>query len=177
MSTSVSGNPTHKRIIRGPLGVVLAALSLLLAVLIAANITSSMTSVMTANTLHGEIDGPHDLPGKKIGTIAGTTAEAYCRSAGLDAEGFSDVDSAVRALLAGQISAIVYHAPTLQFYEREHHNLPVIEVGRLFAPRKFGFAMPLGSPLERTVNPALLALIEDGFTDRLSLNYLGTSTQ
>jgi polar amino acid transport system substrate-binding protein len=177
MSTSVTGNPTHKRIIEGPLGVFLAALCLMLGVLIAAYITSSMTSVMTANTLHGEINGPQDLPGKKVGTIAGTTPEAYCRSAGLEAEGFSDVDSAVRALLAGQISAIVYNAPTLRFYEREHPDLPVIQVGPLFAPRKFGFAMPLGSPLERAVNPALVGLIEDSFIDRLSLKYLGTSTQ
>ena len=50
-------------------------------------------------------------------------------------------------------------------------------MGPLFAPRKFGFAMPLGSPLERAVNPALVGLIEDGFIDRLSLKYLGTSTQ
>ena len=177
MSTSVTGNPTHKRIIEGPLGVFLAALCLMLGVLIAAYITSSMTSVMTANTLHGEINGPQDLPGKKVGTIAGTTPEAYCRSAGLEAEGFSDVDSAIRALLAGQISAIVYNAPTLRFYEREHPDLPVIQVGPLFAPRKFGFAVPLGSPLERAVNPALVGLIEDGFIDRLSLKYLGTSTQ
>jgi polar amino acid transport system substrate-binding protein len=177
MSTSVTGNPTHKRIIEGPLGRFLAALCLLLGVLIAAYITSSMTSVMTANTLHGEIMGPQDLPGKKIGTIAGTAAEAYCRSAGLDTEGYGDVDSAVRALLARKISAIVYNAPTLRFYAREHPDLPVIEVGPLFAPRKFGFAMPLGSLLERGINPALMGLIEDGFMDRLSLKYLGTSGQ
>jgi len=71
MSTSVTGNPTHKRILTGPLGVVLAALCLLLGDLVAAYITSSMTSVMTANTL-GEIYGPHDLAGKKIATVAGT---------------------------------------------------------------------------------------------------------
>jgi polar amino acid transport system substrate-binding protein len=107
MSTSVTGNSAHKRIIEGPLGVVLAALCLLVGVLIAAYITSSMTSVMTANTLRGEIDGPQDLPGKKLGTIVGTGGEAYCRSAGLDAAGLSDLDSAVRKLLAKQISAIV----------------------------------------------------------------------
>jgi ABC-type amino acid transport substrate-binding protein len=177
MSTSVTGNPTHKRIIEGPLGVVLAALCLMLGVLIAAYITSSMTSVMTANTLSGEISGPQDLPGKKLGTIVGTGGEAYCRSAGLDAAGFSDLDSAVRKLLAKQISAIVYNAPTLRFYEREHPDLPVIEVGPLFAPRKYGFAMPVGSPLERTVNLALLRLVENGFTDRLSLKYLSAATQ
>jgi polar amino acid transport system substrate-binding protein len=177
MSTSVTGNPTHKRIIEGPLGVVLAALCLMLGVLVAAYITSSMTSVMTANTLRGEINEPQDLPGKKVGTIAGTTAESFTRSAGLDAEGFGDMDSAVHALLMGEISAIVYNAPTLRFYEREHPDLPVIEVGPLFAPRKFGFALPFGSPLQRAINPALLGLIEDGFIDRLSLKYLGTSTQ
>jgi polar amino acid transport system substrate-binding protein len=177
MSTSVTGNTTHKRIIDGPVGVVLAALCLLLGVLIAAYITSSMTSVMTANTLRGEINGPQDLAGKKIGIIAGTAAEAYCRTTGLNAEGFSDMDSAVHALIAGRVTAIVYNAPTLRFYEREHPDLPITEVGPLFAPRKFGFAMPLASPLEHTINPALLELIEDGFIDRLSLKYLGTPTQ
>jgi ABC-type amino acid transport substrate-binding protein len=37
--------------------------------------------------------------------------------------------------------------------------------------------MTLPNPLERTINPALLELIEDGFIDRLSLKYLGTSPQ
>jgi hypothetical protein len=37
--------------------------------------------------------------------------------------------------------------------------------------------MPVGSPLERTVNLALLRLIENGFTDRLSLKYLSAATQ
>jgi polar amino acid transport system substrate-binding protein len=177
MSTSVTGNPTHKRIIEGPFGVILAALCLMLGVLVAAYITSSMTSVMTANTLHGEINGPQDLPGKKIGTIGGTAAEAYCRAEGLDSEGYSDMDRAVHAMLNGQVSAIVYNAPTMRFYEREHPTLPLITVGPLFAPRKYAFALPLGSPLERAMNPALVGLIEDGFIERLSLKYLGSSNE
>lgn len=173
MSTSTAGSSAHKRIIPGPIGYVLSAIFLGCGVLLIAYVTSSITSVMTINNIRGQVGGPEDLAGKKVGTIMGSTAEAYCRSVGLNAQSFADIDGAVHGLTRRQVEAIVYDSPILRYYDRQHPDLPLAEVGPLFEQQKYGFALPKNSPLRSAINEQLLKLSEDGYTDRLNQKYFG----
>ena len=173
MSTSAAGSSYHKRVIPGALGHLVAGTFLACGVIAIAYITSSMTSVMTINKIRGHIAGFQDLAGKTVGTIVGSTGEAYCKSVGLNTRTFDDIRGAVAALVERQIDAIVYDSPILRYYDKQHPELPIEEVGSVFDPRKYGFALPRSSPLRAQIDEELLNLNEDGYTNGLERKYFG----
>jgi polar amino acid transport system substrate-binding protein len=174
VSLATAGKANHKPVVSGAAGNWLAALWLICGVTTVAYITSSITSVMTINKIHGQINGPSDLTGKKVGTVTGSNAAAYCHGAGLNTQEFPDIDSAVKALAREQIDAIVYNSWTLRYIDKQHPELPITEVGPLFEPRKFGFALPQGSPLRMPINLTLLKLSEGGYLQQIGSEYFGT---
>ena len=174
VSLTTAGKANHRPIVSGPAGNVVAALWLICGVTVIAYITSSITSVMTVNKIRSQINGPQDLAGKKVGTVTGSAAAAYCHSARMDTEEFPDIDSAVIALAADRIDAIVYNSWTLRYIDKQHPELPITEVGPLFEPRKFGFALPQGSLLRMPINLTLLKLFEGGYIHQLSSQYFET---
>lgn len=174
VSLATAGKANHKPIVSGAVGNLIAALWLISGVTVVAYVTSSITSVMTVNKIHGEINGPKDLTGKKVGSVAGSAAAAYCHSAGMSTVEFPDIDDAVKALAAERIDAIVYNSWSLRYIDKQHPELPITEVGPLFEPRKFGFALPQGSMLRMPINLTLLKLYEGGYLHQLSSEYFET---
>ncbi len=171
MSTSAAGSSSHKRLIPGPIGHFLVGIFLACGVIAIAYLTSSMTSVMTVDKIRGDIGGFQDLAGKKVGSIAGSTGEAYCRSAGFDTQSFDGLQGAVEALTKRRIDAIVYDSPILRYYNKQHPELELNEVGSVFEPEQYGFALPLDSPIRRAIDEELLKLSEDGYTNGLNRKY------
>jgi polar amino acid transport system substrate-binding protein len=171
MSTSAAGSSYHKRVIPGAIGHLLAGIFLACGVIAVAYITSSITSVMTIDKIRGHIAGSKDLAGKRVGTIVGSTGEAYCRSVGLDTRSFDDIHAAVRALMRHQVNAIVYDSPILRYYDKQHPELPLAEVGSVFESQNYGFALPHNSPLRHAIDEQLLKLSEDGYTASLNRKY------
>jgi polar amino acid transport system substrate-binding protein len=171
VSMATAGKADHRPVVTGAVGNFLAALWLICGVTLIAYITSSITSVMTVNKIHSQITGPKDLAGKKVGTVTGSAAAAYCHNARLDTEEFPDIDSAVNALTKQRIDAIVYNSWTLRYIDKQHPELPITEVGPLFELRKFGFALPQGSLLRMPINLTLLRLSEGGYLKQISSQY------
>jgi polar amino acid transport system substrate-binding protein len=174
VSLATAGKADHKPIVAGATGNLVAGLWLICGVTIIAYFTSSITSVMTVNRIHSQISGPKDLSGKRVGTVTGSAAAAYCHSAHLDTIEFPDVDAAVQALATEKIDAIVYNSWTLRYIDKQHPELPITEVGPLFEPRKFGFALPQGSQLRMPINLTLLRLSEGGYMRQIGSEYFGT---
>jgi len=171
MSTSAAGSSSHKRLIPGPIGHLLAGTFLACGVIAIAYLTSSITSVMTIDKMRGHIGSFQDLAGKKVASIAGSTAEAYCRSAGLDTQTFDGLQGAVTALTKRGVDAIVYDSPILRYYTKQHPELQLSEVGLVFEPRHYGFALRLNSPIRIAIDEKLLKLSEDGYTNSLNQKY------
>lgn len=174
MSVATSGSTSHRNLL-GWSGRVLGAIWLACGVAVVAYVTSSVTSVMTVSTIAHQINNFSDLRGKHVGVLAGSVGETYCRDAMLDVVSFDTMEEAVDALLKGEVSAIVRDAPALEWYDNAHPELPITEVGPVFKPEKYGFALPSDSPLTRQVSASILRLKENGVLDTLRTRYFGTT--
>ena len=174
MSVATSGSTSHRNLL-GAAGRVLGAVWLACGVAVVAYVTSSITSVMTVSTIAHQINGFDDLRGKRVGALTGSTGEIYCREAMLDVQAFDTMEAAVDALLKSQIAAIVRDAPTLEWYDNAHPELPLTEVGPVFKTEKYGFAMQQNSPLTRPISEAILRLKDNGALDALRSKYFGTT--
>ncbi|WP_181969920.1 transporter substrate-binding domain-containing protein [Paraburkholderia sp. DHOC27] len=139
----------------------------LIGVVLIAQLTATVTSSQTVARLQSNIRGPDDLPGKTIGTAPGTTAADYLTQRGLP---FVDVHSAaegIQMLTQGDVQAIVYDAPTLQYWAAKRGNGVLAVVGPIFRPEKYGIAVANGSALRKSINETLLAMYEDGTYEQI----------
>ena len=134
----------------------------LLGVVLVAQFTATVTSSLTVQRLRSSLQGPGDLPGKVIGSVPGTTAAAYLSQLGLPYVEVTSVDQGFNLLMQGQVQAIVFDAPTLQYWAARRGNGVLQVVGPIFRPEKYGIAVAQGSPLRKQINEALLTLYEDG---------------
>jgi polar amino acid transport system substrate-binding protein len=173
MSIATSGkSPTHKQMF-GVFGRVMAGVWMVCGIGVIAYVTSSVTSVMTAATIANQINSTADLPGKTVGVVEGGVAESYGLDAALSVQNYPTLTMAVRGLLKNQVAAVIDDAPILEFYDNNHPELPLTEVGAIFRPSKYGFAAPRGSALVRPISVAIVEEEEDGFLERLHGKYFG----
>ena len=175
MSVATSGRPPSRSNLFGWFGRVWAAIWLVCGIGVLAYVTSTVTSVMTTLAITGTINGPADLPGKTVGVFAGSVSEDLAETVGLSNRTYPGIEEASIALTSGEIDAVVADAPVLEYYAHAHADpeLGLEVVGPIFAPDKYGFALPLASDLRRPLTVALLALREDGVIEELRADYFG----
>lgn len=134
----------------------------LLGVLLIAQLTATVTSLQTVQRLQSSIQGPADLPGKTIATVPGTVAADYLTRLGMPFVAVATGPDGIRMLTEGEVQAIVFDAPTLQYWAARGDTGNLQVVGPLFRPEKYGIAVAEGSALRKPINEILLRLYEDG---------------
>jgi ABC-type amino acid transport substrate-binding protein len=134
----------------------------LLGVMLVAQLTATVTSSQTVERLKSNIRGPADLPGKKIATVRGTVAADYLAEQGLPYVDVGSAEEGFELVRQGEVQAMVFDAPTLQYLVAKRGEGKLRVVGPIFAPDKYGIVVADGSPLRKRIDSALLAMVEDG---------------
>jgi len=176
ISLALTGKSTYKGF-PGVLGRLVMVAWMILGIITVAYVTSSITSSMTLEKMGNRISGPQDLPGKTVAVVKGSTAEHYLRDKGVTIFPVADIAAAVDALLRRKAAAVVDDAPVLQSFDFSHPEIPITEVGPVFAPQNYGFALAIGSPLRIPFNQALLDLEESRSLTGIFREYFGSVYQ
>jgi polar amino acid transport system substrate-binding protein len=145
----------------------------LLGVLLIAQLTATVTSSQTVQRLRSNIRGPDDLPGKTIATVSGTVPADYLAKRGLPFVGVTNADDAIQKLLHSDVQAVVFGAPTLQYWVAKRGQGVLQVVGPLFEPERIGIAVAEGSPLRKRINTAMDELYEDGTYAEIYARWFG----
>lgn len=172
----VTGKSTYKGF-PGVMGRLVLVGWMLASLFVVSYVTSVLTSSMTADILQGNIHGPQDLAGKMVGLVGGSESENYAIERNLDYAAYPNLEAAVNDLVKGKVQCLISDAPVLQYYDLMHPRVPIHEVGPIFQPVNYGFAMPPNSPLREPINFALLHIVEAGGLDLLGKKYFGESYQ
>jgi polar amino acid transport system substrate-binding protein len=138
-------------------------------------VTATLTSTMTKDALQSDIRTVSDLQGLDVGTVAGSSAARFLEINQIKAKGYADVDAACRALIVGELKAVVYDEPLLKYYLSTNSNTKLHLVGDLFEKQDYGFALVDKSPLRKEINRALLKLGEEGYFDELEKKWFAVS--
>lgn len=138
-------------------------------------VTATLTSTMTKDALVSDIRTVSDLQDQPVATVAGSSSVRFLESADVKPRAFPDLESACRALAAGEVKAVVYDAPLLKYYLTANSGGKLRLVGDLLEKQDYGFAFPDGSPLRKPVNEALLKLAEEGYLDELERKWFGAA--
>ena len=134
----------------------------LVGVVLIAQLTATVTSTQTVERLNSKIRGPADLAGKRIATVRGTVAADYLTEQGLQYVSVASAEEGSELVVKGDVQALVFDAPTVQYLAAKRHNGLLAVVGPIFDAQKYGIAVADGSPLRKRINRALLEMYEDG---------------
>jgi polar amino acid transport system substrate-binding protein len=145
------------------------------AVVMIAQLTATVTSTQTVARMRSTIRGPDDLPGKSIASVPGTVAGDYLTARGLPFTTVTYGPDGMRMLVKGDVQAVVFDAPTLQYWAAKQGNGLVEVVGPLFRPQKYGIAVAVGSPLRKQINQVLLDMYTDGTYEKIYAPWFAAS--
>ncbi len=138
-------------------------------------VTAAIASTMTINTLASDIRTLADLRGEPVGTVDGTTAQAFLLRQKVPIVTFPDVDAACAAVANGRVRAVVYDAPVLRYQLNSFADKRLMLVGPVFNKQDYAFGLRQGSPYRKTINRALLTLEEDGYDEELDAKWFGAT--
>ncbi len=152
---------------RSIVGRVVGLIWMFAGVFVLAWFTAGIATTFALQEVQGHISGPEDLPGKQVATASGSIAADYLARQGIQPRLFVEMDGAYQALLDGEVDAVVYDAPVLQYYAANEGQGHVETVGTVFQVSIYGIALPQNSPHQERINLALLSLIEQGAYQQL----------
>jgi polar amino acid transport system substrate-binding protein len=161
---------------KGPIGVggrIVAIIWMLLSIVLVSLLTASFTTTLTINTLKGDINGPGDLPGRKVATVKGSTTETWLTTKGAKVVTFANPAECVAALKSGDVAAVVYDAPVLQYEAAKLNDDKLQMVGPVFERQNYAFALQQDSLLRERMDLGLLQLTEQGVGNELRKKYFG----
>lgn len=173
MSVATSGKLAGRKNLFGWAGRIWSGMWLVCGIAVLAYVTSSITSVMTTLALTNEIHNIEDIGGRTVGVLKGQTAEEYAIAEGLSERPYATLEEAVEALHKNEIIAIIGDAPVLEYFQEKHEADELDVVGPIFAPEKYGFAMPRQSPFTKRITVSLLGAKESGRVEELRTEYFG----
>jgi ABC-type amino acid transport substrate-binding protein len=159
---------------KGLLGRAIAIVWMLGSVLLIANITAAITSRLTVERLQSQVSGLSDLPGKRVVTVANTTADQFLSASAIAHGTVEQVEQAYALLEAGEADAVVYDAPILNYYASTRGQGKVRMVGEVFKPEPYGIALQRNSPYRKAINRAILEIFTDGTHRQLTQRWFGT---
>ena len=162
------------KVARGTRGRVLALVWIALGTLVFASFTAAIASSLAVSELRSEISGPADLPGRRVATVSHSAGEAYLPSVGVGPVIVERVDDAYGLLAEGEVEAIVYDAPVLQFHAAREGAGEVATIGADFQRVQYGLMISEDDPeLRERIDIALLDLMESGVYGRLHDAWFG----
>jgi ABC-type amino acid transport substrate-binding protein len=129
---------------------------------IIANFTAGVTASLTAERLTASITGPGDLPGRTVATVAGSTSDDWLTGQGIFHRTTELIEESYALLEDGEVEAVVYDFPVLQYHVLNSDNANLIMAGGLFNTELYGIALEQDSIYRERVDQALLRVIENG---------------
>jgi polar amino acid transport system substrate-binding protein len=154
-------------------GRIVAVLWMIGSIVVIAVFTAGITSVLTIKHLQGAVHGSSDLSAVRVGAVVGTSTESTLSRMQIKYRKFSSPQDGLKALRARRLDAFVYDKPLLAWTIRQNFASSVELIDTTFEPQEYAFAVPIDSPLRKSVGVAILAAIHSDWWEQTTARYLG----
>jgi polar amino acid transport system substrate-binding protein len=154
-------------------GRIVAVLWMIGSIVVIAVFTAGITSVLTIKHLQGEVHGISDLSAVRVGAVTGTSTETALSRMQIKYRTFASPQDGLQALRARKLDAFVYDKPLLAWIIRQNFSSSIELIEATFEPQEYAFAVPINSPLRKSVGVAILAAIHSDWWEQTTSRYLG----
>ena len=146
----------------------------LLGVAFIAQFTATITTQLTVQHLTGGINGPLDLlRGQRVVTVKDSDAEKILAAQSIPFQTVPAAQDAYRQIDLHQVDAVVLPAPILQYYVSHAGQGKAVVVGPAFEHIAFAVAVPIASPLRKSINEAILNMDDAGVLSQINEIWFG----
>jgi ABC-type amino acid transport substrate-binding protein len=153
------------------IGRAIAVVWMFASVIVISGFTGAIASSLTMQQLESRIQGPEDLPGARIGSVEASTSADWLRSNRLSFQDQGTVREGIAALARGELDAVVYDAPMLQYLIATRKGLQVLP--KILERQDYAFAVPRQSGLRESLNRALIEILTEPRWQQILSRYLG----
>lgn len=136
---------------------------------------AQITAALTVNAISQSIDNISDLDGRRVGTIEGSTSQAFLDQRGIANQALAGLDELLGEFEAEALDAVVFDGPILAYYVQTRSKGDAELLERVYRPENYGMAFPTGSTLREDINQAMLHLRENGRYDELLIKWFGAA--
>ena len=144
------------------------------AIVITSTLTAAIASALTISTLSQNIESIEDLANLEVGTVGGSSSEEFLSREGVFANTYPDAATALQALEDGEVKALVYDKPILQYMVRQPDQYPNVEIlPNRILQNNYGIAIPENSPLRNDLNIMILRKLTSPEYRSIINRYLG----
>ena len=155
------------------LGRILGLVWMFAAIIIIASFTGAISSALTVNQLSMAVSGPGDLPKVKVGTVEPSAGARYLQQRHIAYTGYKDARGMVAGLAKGEVEAVVYEAPILQYAIKDQPGLAVLD--GTFDNHGYALMLKQGSNLREAIDLAILQFTASDDWSATLARYLGHS--
>jgi polar amino acid transport system substrate-binding protein len=167
----------EERMPRSALGRMFAVILVVSSLFIVSIFVAQITAAMTVSAIQSNVQSINDLDGRKVGTMAGSTASEFLTKRDLSHTTYDDLDNLLHAFEDKTLDAIVFDGPILAYYVQHQKGSNGRLLDKVFKPENYGIALQTNSPLRESMNQAILRLRENGTYDELLIKYFGNTYQ
>ena len=121
--------------------------------------TAMLTSSFTAVRLQQSVAGPEDLAWARVAVVSSTFGEELLGAQGLQPRAYPFVIQACKALLRGEIDAVVYNKAILDYMIKDYGWKELAVLPHTLVVEDYAIVLPTGSALREPMNRALLQAI------------------
>ncbi len=158
---------------QSPGGRLVALVWMFAGLILISTFTAAITSSLTVGKMSGPLQSARDLSSAQIGTVQGSTSEAYLQGRRLSYIPFQNLDAALTALAEGRLHGVVYDEAILRYSARTSYPNLLRVLPESFDNQYYGIALPPGSALRDPVNQALLEILNSPEWESILYRYLG----
>jgi ABC-type amino acid transport substrate-binding protein len=154
-------------------GRLLAVVWMVASIIALAVFTAGITSAITTHQLQGLVRNVDDLRTLRVGIVGGSSSVDFLDAQRISHRLYSDPQTGLKALEAGQIDAFVYDRPLLTWIVRQDFSaIRVLSV--TFDRQNYAIALPLQSAMRGKLDVALLDSVHTEWWQQTLFRYLGS---
>ncbi len=154
-------------------GRVLGLVWMFVSIITISGFTAAIASSVTLNELQSRINGAADLPRVKVAAVEGTSGANWLAGQGTNFVPYPNNEQALRAVVIGEVDALVSDAPVMRYMLRERGTTNALVLPSLVREESYAFAMANGSALRESLDQALLQVLPTQEWRTVLNRYLG----
>ena len=153
-------------------GRLIAIIWIFASIIVISGFTGAIASSLTLGRMVTSVEELDDLRRLKTGAVADSSASVYLRDHGIRPNHFQDITTAIDALEANEIDAVVHDAPILHYILDSNPRRGISTLRVEFGYLNYAYGFPVDSRIARPVGIQLLREIEKSSWPSLVRRYL-----
>lgn len=137
-------------------------------------IVSHYAATMAVSIASSTLTTSERLKGSIVGTVQDSSSQTYLDQNRLRSKAYPSLLDAIQAVQAGEIDAVLYDRPILQFYTLRKEGGFLTLLPEEYGREDYGFALPQGSPRRDELNQAMLQVLSSETWQNIRFKYLGS---